>query len=182
MREWLHGDFRLGFFFVFALTVIIAMSAGDTVRHGDQPCTKGQRKDTSMQPRSEEGYWQWPLGLRVTDERGSWRTSRETEVAPTLTGLTGLGLEYGLLCRHSYLTNQWSVPRHLLSSSGHISTALCKVCVVFFRCSTWHHLTNLPSKLPACIFFIALLTLCCFPLFNASTSGCWELLLLPSSW
>lgn len=67
MREWLHGDFRL--VFVFALTVIIAMSAGDTVRLGDQPRTKRQRKDTSMQPRSEEGYWQWPLGLRHRWER-----------------------------------------------------------------------------------------------------------------
>lgn len=96
-------------FFVFALTVIIAMSTGGTVRHEDQPCTvfeKGIAKTQACNLAARKSVDSGHPGCVSQMREEAGELPGITEVAPTLTGLTGLGLEYGLLCRHSYLTNQ----------------------------------------------------------------------------
>lgn len=63
------------YFFVFALTVIIAMWAGDTVRHEDQPCTvfeKGNAKTQTCNLAMRKDIYSGHLGcvLQMREETG----------------------------------------------------------------------------------------------------------------
>lgn len=131
------------------------------------PCELGTQWDMKINPalylkratqRHKHATSQWGRIFTVATWAACYRWERKLENFQGNQGRTnsnwvdwtGFGVRPVL---QAWIFDQLVIISTALASSDHISTALCKVSVVFFRCSLWHHLTNLPFISWLLVFF-----------------------------